>query len=86
MKPEETIDFHIRWAWHSIARLYNIEAARLGGSMSVGYVLLNIDLEKGCPSTKLGTKMGMEPRSLTRTLKSMEKKIEKKEKKANKSS
>ena len=39
--------------------------------MSVGYVLLNIDPE-GTPSTKLGPKMGMEARSLTRTLKNME--------------
>lgn len=39
--------------------------------MSIGYALLNIDRE-GTPSTKLGPKMGMESRSLTRTLKSME--------------
>ncbi|MBL4651824.1 MAG: MarR family transcriptional regulator [Flavobacteriales bacterium] len=74
MKPEETIDFPIRWAWHRIARLYNTEASKHGGSMALGYVLLNIDFENGTPSTKLGPQMGMEPRSLTRTLKSMEKK------------
>lgn len=72
MKPEETIDFHIRWAWHKIARFYNTEALKEGFSMSIGYVLLNIDTKYGTPSTKLGPKMGMEPRSLTRTLKSME--------------
>ncbi|MBS1582967.1 MAG: MarR family transcriptional regulator [Bacteroidetes bacterium] len=71
MRPEETIDHPIRWAWHRIARIYNTEAAKHGGTMSVGYVLLNIDPE-GTPSTKLGPKMGMEPRSLTRTLKTME--------------
>ncbi len=71
MKPEETVDFHIRWAWHRIARMYNVEAAKHGFSMSVGYVLLNIDKE-GTPSTKLGPKMGMEARSLTRTLRTME--------------
>ena len=71
MKPEETIDFPIRWAWHRIARLYNNEAAKHGGSMSIGYVLLNIDPE-GTPSTKLGPKMGMESRSLVRTLQAME--------------
>lgn len=72
MKPEETIDFHLRWAWHNIARLYNAEAGRHGLTMSVGFTLLNIDQREGTPSTKLGPKMGMEPRSLTRTLKSME--------------
>jgi len=71
MKPEETIDFHIRWAWSKISRMYNIEAAKYGGSMSIGYVLLNIEKE-GTPSTKLGPKMGMESRSLTRTLKTLE--------------
>ena len=73
MKPEETIDFHIRWAWHGIARMYNIEAAKFDTTMSVGQTLLNIDAE-GTPSTKLGPKMGMESRSLTRILKSMEEK------------
>ncbi len=71
MRPEETIDHPIRWAWHRIARRYNAEAAKHGGTMSIGYVLLNIDPD-GTPSTKLGPKMGMEPRSLTRTLKGME--------------
>ncbi len=73
MKPEETIDYHLRKAWHNVARIYNAEAALHGLTMSVGYVLLNIDQIEGTPSTKLGPKMGMEPRSLTRTLKSMEK-------------
>ena len=73
MKPEDTIDFHIRWAWHGIARMYNIEAAKYDTTMSVGQTLLNIDVE-GTPSTKLGPKMGMESRSLTRILKSMEEK------------
>lgn len=39
--------------------------------MSIGYILLNIDKE-GTPSTRLGPKMGMESRSLTRSLKAME--------------
>ncbi len=71
MKPEKTIDFHLRWLWLKIIRIYNTEAAKFGGTMSVGYVLLNID-RNGTPSTKLGPKMGIESRSLTRTLKSME--------------
>jgi DNA-binding MarR family transcriptional regulator len=71
MKPEKTIDFHLRWLWQKISRIYNQEASKFGGTMSVGYALLNIDKD-GTPSTKLGPKMGMESRSLTRTLKSME--------------
>ncbi|MGD1846473.1 MAG: MarR family winged helix-turn-helix transcriptional regulator [Salibacteraceae bacterium] len=72
MKQQKTVDFHIRWAWQRISRLYNNEAMKNGFTMSIGYVLLNIDTQTGTPSTKLGPKMGMEPRSLTRTLKSME--------------
>lgn len=71
MKPEETIDFHLRWVWAKVSRLYNAEAAKYDGSMAIGYILLNIDKD-GTPSTKLGPKMGMEARSLTRTLKTME--------------
>jgi len=71
MKPEETIDFHIRWAWYNISRMYNLQASKFGGSMAIGYTLLNIEKE-GTPSTKLAPKMGMEPRSLTRMIKSLE--------------
>jgi DNA-binding MarR family transcriptional regulator len=72
MKPEETIDFHIRWAWAKISKAYNTEASKNGGTMAIGYVLLNIDKE-GTPSTKLGPRMGMEPTSLSRVLNTMEK-------------
>jgi MarR family transcriptional regulator, organic hydroperoxide resistance regulator len=74
MKKEKTIDFHIKWAWHSISRMYNIYAASEEMTMSIGYVLLNIDLEKGTPATKIGPSIGMEARSLTRMLKSLEEK------------
>ena len=85
MRPEDTADFHIRWSWYNIARMYNLKAANFGGTMAIGYSLLNIDKE-GTPSTKLGPKMGMEPRSLTRMIKSLEKKgwIEKKHDKSDK--
>ncbi len=51
--------------------MYNSEASQYKGTMSIGYVLLNIDKE-GTPSTSLGPKMGMESTSLSRTLKRME--------------
>lgn len=73
MKPNETADFHIRWAWYNISRMYNTQAGEFGGTMAIGYTLLNIDKE-GTPSMKLGPKMGMEPRSLTRMIKSLEEK------------
>lgn len=72
MKREETIDFNIKAAWHAIARMYNQQAIKYGGTMSVGFALLNINSEEGTPATKIGPLMGLETRSLTRLLKSME--------------
>jgi MarR family transcriptional regulator, organic hydroperoxide resistance regulator len=71
MKPEDTIDFHIRWAWYNISRMYNMQASKFGGSMAIAITILNIEKD-GTPSTKLAPKMGMEPRSLTRMIKSLE--------------
>jgi DNA-binding MarR family transcriptional regulator len=72
MKKEKTIDFHIKWGWHAISRMYNAYASRYDLTMAIGYVLLNIDLEEGTPATKIGPLLGMEPRSLVRMLKSLE--------------
>lgn len=69
---DQTIDYILRNTWQNISKMYNEEASKYDGSMSVGFVLLNIDKEKGTPSTALGPKMGIEPTSLTRTLKTME--------------
>lgn len=74
MRPEQTVDFHLKWTWQNLTRMYNNVAASFGGSMAVGYILLNIDIENGTPSTALGPKMGMEATSLSRILKSMEEK------------
>ncbi|SOE21930.1 DNA-binding transcriptional regulator, MarR family [Spirosomataceae bacterium TFI 002] len=74
MKKEKTIDFHIKWAWHSISRMYNVYAGQNDMTMSIGYVLINIDSENGTPATKIGPSIGMEPRSLTRMLKALEEK------------
>lgn len=74
MRKEKTIDFHIKWAWHSISRMYNAYAARFGLTMATGYVLLNVDSEKGTPATKIAPLLGMEPRSLVRMLKNLEEK------------
>ena len=75
-KKEEKVymvDFVIRHLWHKMSRMYNQRANDYGVSISVGFILLNVDQE-GTPSTQLGPKMGMEPTSLSRTLKTMEEK------------
>jgi DNA-binding MarR family transcriptional regulator len=72
MRKEETIDYHIRAAWHASARMYNQQAAKYDATMAIGFVLLNIDAEEGTPATKIAPQMGLEPRSLTRILKTLE--------------
>tara|TARA_S200000501_G_C20372737_1_gene546977 strand:- start:106 stop:480 length:375 start_codon:yes stop_codon:yes gene_type:complete len=52
--------------------MHNEEAKKYGGTLAHAQALLNLDPEKGIPSTSLGPKMGMESTSLSRTLKSME--------------
>ena len=74
MKREDTIDFNIKASWHAIARMYNQQAMQYGGTMSIGFALLNIHTEEGTPATKIAPMMGLEARSLTRLLKSMEEK------------
>jgi len=74
MKREETVDFQIKAAWHAIARMYNQQALKYGGTMSMGFALLNIHTDEGTPATKIAPMMGLEARSLTRLLKSMEEK------------
>ena len=65
------VDFVMRHLWHKISRMYNQKANEYGLTISIGFILLNVDKE-GTPSTQLGPKMGMEPTSLSRTLKTME--------------
>jgi MarR family transcriptional regulator, organic hydroperoxide resistance regulator len=74
MRREETVDYNIKAAWHAIARMYNQQAAKFNLTMSMGFVLLNINPEEGTPATKIAPLMGLEARSLTRLLKSMEEK------------
>ena len=74
MKPEETIDYHVRAVWYGIFKMYNQLGLKHDISTSLGYVLLNIHTEGGTPATKIAPLMGMESRSLSRMLKSMEEK------------
>lgn len=72
MKPQDTVDFNIKTAWHAIFRMYNTEAMKYDITISMGYVLINIDEDLGTPATKIGPMIGMEVHSLSRMLRSME--------------
>lgn len=71
MKRNQTVCFNIKASWHAISRMYNEYGQEYGVTTSVGYVLLNIDVN-GTPATKIGPLLGMESRSLSRMLKSLE--------------
>ena len=72
MDKNKSIDHQLRATWQAVAKLYNERAAKHDSTMATAFVLLNIDFEKGTPSTALGPLMGMEPTSLSRILKTME--------------
>lgn len=74
MKREETVDYHIKSAWHAISRMYNQQAAEEEFTTAIGFVLININSKDGTPATKIAPKLGLETRSLTRMLKTMEEK------------
>jgi len=74
MKREETVDYHIKSAWHAINRMYNHKAVQEDFTTSIGFVLINIHSTEGTPATKIAPLMGLEARSLTRMLKTMEEK------------
>jgi DNA-binding MarR family transcriptional regulator len=74
IKAKDTVCYNIKFAWHAISRMYNEKAENYGGTSSIGFVLLNIDSEKGTPSTQIGPKLGMEATSLSRMLKTLEEK------------
>ena len=72
MRPEETVDYNIKKTWYNITKMYNRTASQYKSSMSLGMILLNINISEGTPSTKLGPNMGMEATSLSRSLKKLE--------------
>ena len=72
MDKDKSIDHQLRATWQAVAKMYNEQAAHHNSTMATAFVLLNIDKEKGTPSTALGPLMGMEPTSLSRILKNME--------------
>ena len=52
--------------------MYNRTANEYMASMSLGMIILNIDVIDGTPSTQLGPRMGMEATSLSRSLNKLE--------------
>jgi DNA-binding MarR family transcriptional regulator len=68
----KSLDLNIKAAWLSITKMYNTLGIEYGITHSNGFVLLNIDPEKGTPATKIAPLMGMEAGSITRLIKTLE--------------
>lgn len=64
--------YHIRSSWLAISKFYNEIAKKYDSTMSVAFVLLAIDSDKGVPVTKIAPRIGMEPNSLSRLINTME--------------
>jgi DNA-binding MarR family transcriptional regulator len=52
--------------------MYNERASKYGTTAAVGFILLNIDVEKGTSATQIGPALGMEATSLSRVFNTME--------------
>ncbi|MEQ8323573.1 MAG: MarR family transcriptional regulator [Vicingaceae bacterium] len=72
MRPDDTVDYHIKSSWLNISRMYNQLASGYDLTQATGYVLLTIEPTTGLHVTKIGPLMGMEATGMSRLLKSME--------------
>ena len=73
MRPEETVDYHIKSSWHSISRMYNQLASSYNLTQAAAFMLLSIDPEHGTNATQIGPLMGMEATGMSRLLNNLEK-------------
>ncbi len=71
-KHTETVDSKFKNGWQIISRMYNAEAMKHGGTISMGYFLLNIDSTEGAYASDIAPKLGMEGTSLSRIIKTLE--------------
>lgn len=66
------VTYQLRSSWLAISKLYNELAKQYDSTLSMAFVLLAIDDQKGTPVTKIAPRIGMEPNSLSRLLNSLE--------------
>jgi len=59
MKREETVDFNIKAAWHAIARMYNQQALKYNGTMSIDFMQSVSSAQTGMPLAMPSSVTGM---------------------------
>jgi hypothetical protein len=47
MKQQQTIDYHVKFAWQNMFNKYNQMASGFGITQAIGYMLINIDDAEG---------------------------------------
>lgn len=71
MKPEETVDFHLKVVWQNIANTYNQLASAFGITQALGYALINVQ-DEGTAVSQIANLLGVKSTSLSRMLNNME--------------
>ena len=71
---DKMILYKVKTTWLKIEKFYNEIASANDSSLSMAFVLLAIDNEKGSTVTSIAPRIGMEPNSLSRILKRLKEK------------
>ena len=72
MKQQQTIDYHVKFAWQNMFNKYNQMASTFGITQAIGYMLININDEEGTAVCNLAALLGVKATSLSRMLNNME--------------
>lgn len=72
MKQQQTLDYHIKFAWQNMFNKYNQLASDFGITQAIGYMLININDEEGTAVSNLAALLGVKATSLSRMLNNME--------------
>lgn len=72
MKHQQTLDYHVKFAWQNMFNKYNQMASSFGITQAIGYMLININEEEGTAVSNLASLLGVKATSLSRMLNNME--------------
>ena len=72
MKQQQTLDYHVKFAWQNMFNKYNQMAASFGITQAIGYMLININDDEGTAVSNLAGLLGVKATSLSRMLNNME--------------
>ncbi|MCX2573254.1 MarR family winged helix-turn-helix transcriptional regulator [Pedobacter sandarakinus] len=72
MKQQQTLDYHVKFAWQNMFNKYNQMASSFGITQAIGYMLININDEEGTAVSNLAGLLGVKATSLSRMLNNME--------------